>query len=111
MPFKITLEQEAFKLELADGLPVAPITKLGAMHYMLVCPLCGCMEEVGQVSQGVILGNTLKPRCTVKPPHPITLAKWLQKHPEAAQHTTVKLMQPIPDEQIISNPQPKRKAA
>lgn len=108
MPFKVEALQKVYQLDLFGGVPVAPVTKLGAMHYVLCCPLCGCLHEVGP---SVLHGSTTTPRCVVKPPHPITVANWRKAHPETANYREIVLKLREFDEVVISIPAPERMAA
>lgn len=89
MPFKIPAYQQNFTLTLDRGLPVASVEYWGVgIPYMLVCPLCGMVSELPVNVQN---GQEYTPICPAKTSHPHAFAAWLESHPGAADHTTVRL--------------------
>lgn len=88
MPFRIPDAIKSFTWELsASGQPVAHVITLGGVRYVEVCPCCSCIHQLPVTHQG----NTFEPRCLWREWGRPDYRKWIEQHPDAANHRMVML--------------------
>jgi hypothetical protein len=81
MPTTSGSMQKQFKLTIENGLPQAAIDTIGKDHWLLCCPLCGCMHQL----QAEKAGASYIPLCqTVPLLYKAQSIIWNKLHPDVA---------------------------
>lgn len=111
MPFFIKDEQEKYKFELINSLPIATVQKMGTAYWVMCCPLCGCIHHLLNIPLDLD-GGEYQPICLLKKTHPASYAKWLSAHPETSEYSKIalKLRRPVIIPLEVVKPTRKRKA-
>lgn len=116
MPFVCSEYQKRYSWQEADGVPVADVILLGNMPYVACCPLCGGLHELptGSARNGIVTA----PRCLIREfaqqrrsigqavAWDVRYGEWLAKHPEAAQHTEIRVKL-VSIAELMERPAPK----
>jgi hypothetical protein len=81
--------QKDFKLTIVDGLPQAIVEKIGGIHWLKCCPLCGCTHQILEANEK----QPYTPLCQILPQlYKAQQVIWRKLYPEIAQHTTLHLI-------------------
>jgi hypothetical protein len=88
MPAFVPELQKRFRLTMVDGLPHATVDKVGDVHLLRCCPLCGCTHQILTMDEG----SPYTPLCQTFPYlYKAQQTSWHKLYPDVAKFAKLRL--------------------